>query len=84
MERAIGLSESSADSDSDGLSDGDEVILYNTDPNKSDTDRDGFIDGIDPDPSKFLIPTGYIIGILLVLALSIFAVRIQRKIKKKM
>lgn len=33
------------DSDGDGLSDGDEVKKYGTDPNDQDTDRDGLSDG---------------------------------------
>lgn len=35
------------DSDSDGISDYDEVNLYKTDPMSADTDKDGFIDGIE-------------------------------------
>ncbi len=34
-----------ADSDSDGLTDGEEVIAYHTDPTKADTDDDGLADG---------------------------------------
>lgn len=33
------------DTDSDGLSDGEEVIIWGTDPLNSDTDNDGFEDG---------------------------------------
>jgi hypothetical protein len=33
------------DSDSDGLSDSDEVSLYFTDPNNFDSDNDGLNDG---------------------------------------
>ena len=36
-----------ADSDSDGLSDYDEVKKHNTDPNKSDSDTDGINDGLE-------------------------------------
>ena len=32
------------DSDGDGLSDGDEIFLYKTDPNNPDTDGDGILD----------------------------------------
>jgi hypothetical protein len=33
------------DSDNDGLSDGDEVNIYHTNPQVSDTDEDGYLDG---------------------------------------
>ncbi len=36
---------STQDSDSDGLSDLDELNIYHTDPNHPDTDQDGFLDG---------------------------------------
>jgi hypothetical protein len=36
---------SSIDTDQDGISDMDELILYQTDPNRADTDGDGFTDG---------------------------------------
>jgi Bacterial Ig-like domain/Bacterial TSP3 repeat len=35
------------DSDNDGVSDYDEVNLYGTDPMSADTDKDGFIDGVE-------------------------------------
>ncbi len=37
--------DSSIDSDSDGISDVDERIIYKTDPNNADSDGDGFTDG---------------------------------------
>ncbi len=37
--------ESPIDSDSDGLSDTEELDIYHTDPNHPDTDQDGFLDG---------------------------------------
>ena len=48
------------DSDGDGLSNYDEVVIYGTDPNKADTDGDGVPDGLEVkehtnplDPTKF-------------------------------
>ena len=38
-----------ADSDDDGLSDGNEVTTYLTDPNDADSDNDGFTDGEEVD-----------------------------------
>lgn len=38
---------SATDSDGDGIPDYDEVNLYKTNPNESDTDNDGFTDGIE-------------------------------------
>ena len=35
----------SADTDSDGLMDGQEIFIYKTNPLKADTDGDGFADG---------------------------------------
>jgi len=40
-------SESAQDTDGDGISDIDEVTLYNTDPLQADTDNDGFTDGVE-------------------------------------
>lgn len=37
--------DSSIDTDSDGISDIDELMLYQTDPMRADTDNDGFTDG---------------------------------------
>ncbi len=36
---------SAVDTDADGISDNDEINVYNTDPNKSDSDGDGLNDG---------------------------------------
>ena len=44
-EKEIGANPQNTDSDGDGLSDGDEVIIYKTDPLKADTDDDGLSDG---------------------------------------
>lgn len=44
-EDALGTDYTNADSDSDGISDGEEVNQYNTDPLNSDTDGDGLSDG---------------------------------------
>ncbi len=45
IEYQLGLDPSQADTDNDGLSDGDEVNVYLTDPNVSDSDNDGLNDG---------------------------------------
>jgi len=37
--------DSSVDTDGDGISDIDELVLYQTDPNSADSDGDGFTDG---------------------------------------
>lgn len=39
--------EQSADSDKDGLTNGQEVLTYRTDPLKADTDGDGYADGVE-------------------------------------
>lgn len=44
-EKEIGTNPQLADTDSDGLSDGDEVTIYKSNPLKSDTDADGLSDG---------------------------------------
>lgn len=44
-ERELGTNPQSADTDSDGLSDLDEVEKYGTDPTNPDTDGDGYLDG---------------------------------------
>lgn len=44
-EKEIGTDPRNLDTDGDGLSDGDEVIIYKTDPLKADTDGDGLSDG---------------------------------------
>lgn len=43
-ERNYGTSDTSTDSDGDGLSDGEEVTVHKTDPAKADTDGDGYSD----------------------------------------
>ena len=44
-EDALGTDPDDADTDADGLSDGDEVNVHSTDPLDSDTDADGLLDG---------------------------------------
>lgn len=44
-EKEIGTNPQIADTDNDGLSDGDEVIVYKTNPLIADTDADGLSDG---------------------------------------
>lgn len=45
QEAEQGTNPDNADSDGDGLSDGDEVVTHKTDPLKADSDGDGFTDG---------------------------------------
>ena len=47
QELLLGTNPNSADSDSDGISDGDEVNVHNTDPLLEDTDGDGLSDGVE-------------------------------------
>lgn len=44
-EKTLGTNPKNADSDGDGLLDGDEANLFKTDPLKTDTDGDGQSDG---------------------------------------
>ncbi|RLF70727.1 MAG: hypothetical protein DRN40_03955, partial [Thermoplasmata archaeon] len=44
LERDYGLSDNDPDYDDDGLTDGEEVQIYNTDPKDDDTDNDGMPD----------------------------------------
>ncbi len=44
-EKQLGTDPHKADSDGDGLSDGDEVIIWKTNPLNPDTDGDGYTDG---------------------------------------
>lgn len=44
-EQTLGTSDTSIDSDADGLSDADEVNIWKTDPAKTDTDGDSYPDG---------------------------------------
>jgi outer membrane protein OmpA-like peptidoglycan-associated protein len=44
-ERELGTDPYNPDTDGDGLSDGDEVMIYMTNPLKNDTDGDGLTDG---------------------------------------
>lgn len=46
-ETALGTRTTSADTDSDGLTDYDEVKVYKSDPKKADTDSDGNDDGVE-------------------------------------
>ena len=45
VEESLGTDSNNPDSDGDGLTDGDEVNTYNTDPIVADTDGDGLSDG---------------------------------------
>jgi outer membrane protein OmpA-like peptidoglycan-associated protein len=58
QERRLGTNPKVADTDGDGLSDGDEVKIYHTNPLRMDTDGDGLTDGDEvqkykTDPLKF-------------------------------
>jgi outer membrane protein OmpA-like peptidoglycan-associated protein/outer membrane protein W len=58
QERRLGTNPKVADTDGDGLSDGDEVKIYHTNPLRMDTDGDGLSDGDEvmkykTDPLKF-------------------------------
>ncbi len=44
-EAALGTSDTSVDTDADGLTDADEFNIWGTDPTNPDTDGDGFLDG---------------------------------------
>ncbi|MDZ7798634.1 MAG: hypothetical protein U5L76_03365 [Patescibacteria group bacterium] len=48
-EKELGTDIKKADTDSDGLSDYEEVYIYKTDPKNKDTDGDGFSDGEEVD-----------------------------------
>jgi hypothetical protein len=47
QELQLGTNPNNADTDRDGLMDGDEVKTYRTDPLKADTDGDGYSDGVE-------------------------------------
>jgi outer membrane protein OmpA-like peptidoglycan-associated protein/outer membrane protein W len=58
QERRLGTNPKAADTDGDGLSDGDEIRKYRTNPLRMDTDGDGLPDGDEifkyrTDPTKF-------------------------------
>ncbi len=44
-EKELGTNQNLADTDSDGLNDGEEVIIFKTNPLNPDTDGDGYVDG---------------------------------------
>ncbi|MBT5472250.1 MAG: hypothetical protein HOK41_16725 [Nitrospina sp.] len=46
-EQAINSDPNNADTDSDGLKDGEEVSVHKTDPTIADTDQDGLLDGLE-------------------------------------
>jgi len=47
IEYSIGTKEHTADTDNDGLSDGEEYLTHNTNPLNTDTDNDGLTDGLE-------------------------------------
>ena len=48
-EREFGTAIDNPDSDNDGLTDNEEITLWNTDPLIEDTDKDGYRDGDEVD-----------------------------------
>jgi hypothetical protein len=46
-ELELGLDPQKADTDGDGLNDGEEVLKYGTNPRNSDTDGDTYPDGVE-------------------------------------
>lgn len=84
------------DSDGDTLTDGDEINVYNTNPNRADTDRDGYDDNVDAyptdnsrhekekaeeDDNTYLYVAVIVIVIIIVLILFLFV--IKPKMSKK-
>ncbi len=68
-EETLGTDPDVADSDGDGLTDGQEITLHNTDPLDADTDGDGFNDGSEQsngssptDAADYSYPRGWPIG----------------------
>ena len=57
-EYLAGLNPTNPDTDGDGLRDGDEVQIYNTDPRIVDTDGDALVDGYDGHVSTNSYPAG--------------------------
>jgi len=55
-EKKYGTNPENIDSDGDGLTDKDEVLIYKSDPLSSDSDKDGFFDGYEVD--RGYSPTG--------------------------
>ncbi len=50
VEPVMGTDPNNPDSDNDGLSDSEEVLIHNTDPNNPDSDGDGLSDGEEVNP----------------------------------
>lgn len=50
VEPVTGTDPNNPDSDGDGLSDSEEVLIHNTDPNNPDSDGDGLSDGEEVNP----------------------------------
>jgi hypothetical protein len=46
-EQALNSDTNNADTDSDGLKDGEEVRIHKTNPTVADTDQDGLLDGLE-------------------------------------
>ncbi|HJX23605.1 MAG TPA: hypothetical protein VJ574_04240 [Candidatus Bathyarchaeia archaeon] len=71
------------DNDKDGVTDFRELFMIRTDPLKPDTDRDLWVDTLDPWPNDILLPNGLVLGFLIFATMSAFYIS-WRLTKKRM